>query len=342
MRAEILRKIELQTFRYGDYFPDSPLAVERHAPVLTFRQVAQAWLDSGELAKSTVNGYRKILEGHLFPEIGDMPMPAITYLKLTDILSGDWSKKTRNNILICIRRPFDIAHIDGLIQTNPAARLRYLRAQVPQPDPFDPQEVEAIINALRARYGAQPANYCGMGFFTGARPSELISLQWGDIDWKPQILRISRARVLQEVKDTKTSKVRDHELSGRAMAFLEDQRQFTQLQGGLVFMDPVTKKPYNDEKPFRERYWRPTLAALKIRYREPYQMRHTYATMAIMAQNSPTWVARQMGNSPLMVFKHYARWIERIDRGRERAKLEEFLGRNWGIDGAKQGGNGGE
>lgn len=155
LRAEILRKIELGTFRYGDYFPDSKLATEGHAPILTFRQVAQAWLDSGDLAKSTRNGYRKILEGHLYPAIGDVPMPAITYLKLQDVLSGEWSKKTRNNILICIRRPFDIAQIDGLITANPAARLRYLRAQVPQPDPFEPHEAEAIIEALRCRYGPQ-------------------------------------------------------------------------------------------------------------------------------------------------------------------------------------------
>jgi integrase len=96
-------------------------------------------------------------------------------------------------------------------------------------------------------------------------------------------------------------------------------------------MDPVTGKPYNDEKPFRERYWRPTLTtALKIRYREPYQMRHTYATMAVMAEANPVWIARQMGNSPTIVFRHYARWIERMDRNREGNKLNTFLGQIWG------------
>lgn len=339
LRAEILRKIEIGTFRYADYFPDSPFAAESAPAVKTFKDVAEAWLNGGELAKSTKNGYRKILEGHLYPAIGDQSIASISYLRLTEVLSSaDWSKKTRNNVLICIRRPFDIAHIDGLVAINPAARLRYLRAQVPPPDPFEPQEAEAIIAEMERRFGSQASNYCGVGFFVGPRPSEQIAFQWPDIDWNHRILRISRARVLHEEKDTKTGQARDHELSGRALAYLEAQRQHTQLRGACVFLDPVTGKPYNDEKPFRERYWRPTLATLKIRYREPYQMRHTYATFAIMAGANPVWVARQMGNSPRVVFKHYARWIERMDRSRELAKVNEFLGRKWDEPAGNEGG----
>lgn len=330
LRAEILRKIELGTFRYGDYFPDSPLAQQEAGASKTFKEVAEAWLAGGELVKSTKNGYRKILEGHLYPTIGDAPIASVGYLRLLELLSNDdWGKKTRNNVLVCVRRPFDIAFVDGIIQTNPAARLKYLRVQVPPPDPFEQGEAEYIIEGLEKRFGEEPANYAGVGFYTGPRPSEQISLAWPDLDWRAKILRIQRAQVLQEEKDTKTARVRDHELAGRALYFFERQRAFTQLRGSRVFLDPVTGNRYNDEKPFRERYWRPTLAALKIRYRVPYQMRHTYATLAIMAGNNPAWVARQMGNSPAIMWKHYGRWIEKADRGRERNKLDAFLGRNW-------------
>lgn len=329
LRAEILRKIELGSFRYGDYFPESPLAQQEAGASKTFREVSEAWLASGELEKSTKNGYSKILEGHLYPAIGDDAIAGVGYLKLLDLLAGDWSKKTRNNVLICIRRPFDIAFTEGLILTNPALRLKYLRVQVPPPDPYERDEMEALIAGLEQRWGPQPANYAGVGFYVGPRPSEQIALRWPDLDGRSNILRIQRAKVLQEEKDTKTARVRDHELAGRALHFLERQREHTQLRGATVFLDPNTGKPYNDDKPFRERYWRPIHAALKIRYRIPYQMRHTYATMAIMAENNPTWIARQMGNSPAIMWKHYGRWIERADRGRERAKLDKFLGRNW-------------
>lgn len=96
-----------------------------------------------------------------------------------------------------------------------------------------------------------------------------------------------------------------------------------------MFLDPVTGKAFNDDKPPRERYWKPVLKMLGLRYREPYQMRHTYATLAIMAGASPIYVARQMGNSPRIVFKHYARWIESADRGRERAKIDAYITQAW-------------
>ena len=51
------------------------------------------------------------------------------------------------------------------------------------------------------------------------------------------------------------------------------------------------------------------------------------------------WVARQLGNSPRVVFKHYARWIERMDRSRERAKVDEFLGRKWDESAGNTGGS---
>jgi hypothetical protein len=41
------------------------------------------------------------------------------------------------------------------------------------------------------------------------------------------------------------------------------------------------------------------------------------------------YVARQLGNSPRIVFKHYARWIESADGGRERAKMDAFLDLAW-------------
>lgn len=340
LRAEILRKIELGSFRYADYFPESNLAKQEAGTSKTFKEVAEAWMAGGELATSTKNGYRKILEGHLYPAIGGDPIAAVGYLKLLELLGNeDWGKKTRNNVLVCIRRPFDIAFTDGLIPSNPAARLKYLRVQVPPPDPFSEDERETILQDLEKRYGEQPANYAGVGFFVGPRPSELIAMAWPDIDWPHRILRVQRARVLHEEKDTKTARVRDHELASRALYYLERQRAHTQMRGATAFLDPVTGKPYNDEKPFRERYWRPTLTALKIRYRVPYQMRHTYATTAILAGRNPHWIARQMGNSPAIMWKHYGRWIERADRGRERDELDKFLGRNWGETEGNTGGS---
>jgi integrase len=331
LRGEILRKIELGTFDYAEYFPDSDLArASVKAATPTFRSLATTWLAAADLQKSTREGYEKSLKKYIYTPIGDKPIDQVTHLMLTELLGAiKASKKTRNNTLIPIRRVFDLAFTDGLIPANHAARLRYARHQLPEPDPFSPDEVDAILARIKQRYGTEVENWFGLGFFAGMRTSEQLALRWPDVDFKNNVILVKRARVRHEEKETKTAKARYHELSARARVFIERHRAHTQLKGDAVFLDPVTGNLYNDDKPPRERYWRPTLAALGLRYREPYQMRHTYATMAIMAGASPIYVARQMGNSPRIVFKHYARWIESADRGRERAKIDAFLDHAW-------------
>ena len=336
LRGEIQRKITLGTFRYADYFPDSKFAAETSPQSVTFKAMSETWLEVADLEKSTREGYLKSLRKYVWPEFGDKPIDRVTELEILKALSKvDASKKTRNNTLIPIRRTFRLAKL----QT--AAGVEYSRHQSPPPDPFEPDEVEAILNKMVERYGLEVANYFGVGFFSGPRPSELIAAKWEDFSLKAGTWAVKRAKVRKQEKHTKTAQERDHKLSSRALAYVEAQRAYTQLRGSYVFLDPVTGKQYNDDKPPRERYWRPVLTALGIRYRPPEQMRHTYITMAIMAGANPVWVARQAGNSPRVIFKHYAKWIEKADRSREADKVEKYLGQIWGKSPGEAGGKAG-
>jgi integrase len=335
LRGEILRKIAIGTFRYADYFPDSKFATEASEQAKTFKDMSLTFLKVTPLEKSTREGYEKSLRKYAWPKFGDKPIDKVTELEVLEALAGIPGKKTRNNTLIPIRRTFRLAKL------TTAAGVEYLKHQSPMPDPFEPEEAEAILSKIRERYGVEVENYFGLGFFSGPRPSELIASRWEDMDLRAGFWKVRRAKVRREEKDTKTAQERDHELSGRARAYLDAQRAFTQLRGSYVFLDASTGKPYNDDKPPRERYWRPVLKSLGIRYRPPEQMRHTYITMAIMAGANPTWVARQAGNSPRVIFKHYAKWIDRADRSREAAKVEAYLGQIWGKPTGDSGGNAG-
>lgn len=63
-----------------------------------------------------------------------------------------------------------------------------------------------------------------------------------------------------------------------------------------------------------------------IRYRSPYETRHTYATMMLMAGMTPAFCARQMGHSVQQFLDTYARWIDGGQNDVEMAKLEAFIG----------------
>lgn len=69
------------------------------------------------------------------------------------------------------------------------------------------------------------------------------------------------------------------------------------------------------------RYWRSTLAAANIKYRNPYQMRHTFISMMLQFGNSPLVLYRMIGHTNSeMIYKNYARFIKQ-DVGKKTLKI---------------------
>ncbi len=72
-------------------------------------------------------------------------------------------------------------------------------------------------------------------------------------------------------------------------------------------------QPYRDSFVFTVRWWKPTLKALNLEYRRPYNMRHTYATnMLYRNLCSPAELAQLLGHSSTqMVYDVYVSYMER-------------------------------
>ena len=68
--------------------------------------------------------------------------------------------------------------------------------------------------------------------------------------------------------------------------------------------------------------WKPLLKRLKIRYRPPYQMRHTFATLAISAGENINRMARRLvQRSPVMTPGKYNRFVPNLTRTDGKALL---------------------
>ncbi len=80
-----------------------------------------------------------------------------------------------------------------------------------------------------------------------------------------------------------------------------------------------------EERAFRRSYWEPTLRRLGMRYRPPYNTRHTYATMMLMAGMTPAFCAKQLGHSVEMFLRTYAKWIDGRQNALEMNRLEAAL-----------------
>lgn len=63
-----------------------------------------------------------------------------------------------------------------------------------------------------------------------------------------------------------------------------------------------------------------------MRYRNPYQTRHTYASTLLSAGANPLYVAKQMGHRDTeMINRHYGRWLEQGCDEETRRQSAEFF-----------------
>lgn len=319
-RHEILAEIENGTFNYERVFPKSNnlKKINQIADPHTGQSIAQYlkyWLFKKEptLKRSTYVNYRKIINNQIVPNLGHIPINRLKRKDVSDWVSQmDVSNKRIANIVSPLRAALTDAVQDDLIESNPLLEWGYKKQEAPKEstiDPFTLDEQQAILEQLVG----QGRNLIHFAFWTGLRTSELIALEWRDVDWDKKVIYISRAKTSHsdtpEAPKTKSG-VRIVKLLPPAIRALEDQAKYTEFDGGVVFYNPNTNKPWVGDKAIRVGLWQPALKKAGVRYRYPYQARHTYASMMLSAGETLAWVSNQMGHSTiLMTAQAYARWI---------------------------------
>lgn len=313
-RQQILDAIETGTFDYATTFPNSKHARKfSENPDLTVGKWLDTWLDRKEkhIKASTYTGYAKAINKlkHL---LGHIPL---SELKKRDV--REWceqqtcTNKSIANMLSPLRSALQEALDDELINENPLYNFSFRRNEPPKKtdiDPFTRNEQLAILDALNGQH----KHLIQFALWTGLRTSELVGLEWDDVDWIRGTVLIQRAKTQYSRKPetTKTrSGNREVKLLEPALAALQAQKQFTFLEGQRIFKNPNTNKNWDGDQQIRK-FWKWALKRAGVRYRRPYQTRHTYASMMLSAGEPLAWVSKQLGHSTVtMTAKAYATWI---------------------------------
>lgn len=322
LRGEILNAIERGIFSYAKYFPESKqlkkLGVARTSDQITVGELIREQLivSKRALSPNTAIAYQNSYDVHLKPKWDETLLRDLTPAALREWIGTLTCKaRTIRQILIPLRGALEQAVNDDLIEGNPLDRVKLNKILDKESrkvefiaDPFSAEEIAAIL----ATCEGQERNVWQFAFATGMRPSEYIALEWGSVDWIHGSVRVERARVVGITKsETKTSAgLRLIDMRQGAHDALMAQKRHTLLDDGTVFHDPLYDRGWHGYDRLGKR-WTIILKRAGVRYRNPYQTRHTFASTLLSTGENPMYVAKQMGHTDTtMVIRTYGKWIE--------------------------------
>lgn len=304
LKATIEHEIATRTFDFRKHFPDSP---RTHSLAgATVSQALTAYCDSlsGSLEPETIDEYRK--DSAILAKAFNKPLQSLTRADVRDWVSkSSLSKKRLDNLLIPFRGAIRQAIEDGALKSSPLAdfKIRRVAGTAERIDPFTPQEIAALSGGS---LGAVWAFWAWSGLRTG----ELIGLEWRDVDRQAGRIHIRRAVRVGREKSPKTKS------GNRTLALLPAARaalECVETTQGPVFTNPNTGKRWHEDRALA-RAFRKACEASGVRYRYPYQLRHTFATWALSSGENPAWIARYMGHSDvMMLFRVYGKWMPQLD-----------------------------
>jgi len=343
LQGEIVNAIERGQFNYCEYFPNSKIAKALRQPVIidppatkvvTVGDLLTDYLLIAErnLEYSTFLCYQQIARDHLFPKWESLPAQQLTTRDLrTWIMSMTTKRKTIQLILTPMRNAIELGVAEEVLETSPFDSIklgkilsRSQRTSAFKADPFNIDEIDAILAACTRE---EDRNMLLFAFCTGMRPSEYIALQWRSVCASQYYVGVDRAFVDGGNKDTAKTPagLRHIDLRVGALDAVMAQRPHTEGDSGLVFLNPVTRNQWAGDKPIYKR-WKEILTLASVRFRNPYQTRHTFASNLLMLGANQMYVAQQMGHiDTTMVTRNYGKWVSAgLDYNRRQRLLKLY------------------
>ena len=321
---------------------------------LTMGRYFSDWLGSlgmSQLEAATVSWYRSAATRHIMPALGSVKLAKLSPVMIESFLAekaengrldgtGGLGPASVRRLQVTLHKALEAAVRKGMLARNPAdfADSPKMPPRDVTVDVWTPDELVRFIEATQPDRLAAVWRLAAM---SGLRRSELVGLQWPDIDLDRGWLSVRRSVVIVDggppiVKPPKTAKSRRTvELDRRTVSVLREWRR-TQLEERLrageawnprdwVVADELGAclRPDRLGKRFVVLSRAAGLRTITIR-----QLRHSHATALLSAGESPKVVQERLGHSSISVtLDVYSAVLPNMQREAVERLAEMFDGR---------------
>lgn len=210
----------------------------------TMKAIAERYLSERLPSRfSTARMYRSWLRNYILPNWGEKPVTDVQPREVELWLrSLALSPKSKAHIRGMLRILLDFAMWSGVmaVARNPIELVVVKGAskRSRKPRSLTVKQFQKLIGELEGPFRTMAL----VAVCFGLRVSELLALQWGDVDWLNAKLHVQRAIVMQNVDDVKTEESRKElAIAGEMLDVLKQWRQgavFSQ-DTDWIFASPV-------------------------------------------------------------------------------------------------------
>lgn len=314
--------------------------------VLTFQQLYDKWLAQHRMnvKPSTIALNRRFVEGHVLPYLGDCKLNDITVLQCQDLVNKWFNQGYKQypyfrKITAQIMRYGEAMEI---ITSNPMSKTILPRAKEEERklQYYTKEEMNHFFECLKSFGNFKQLAFFRLLAFTGCRKSEVLSLQWKDLDIINKSVSIGKTLALDEFNDViiqtpKTvSSIRSISLDAETVKIMskwrtiqrtdylsmgfntssEDQFIFTNIKNELYYPQVV-----ND-------WLKYLIKKYKLPVITPHHFRHSHASLLLQAGVPVKEVSERLGHKDVKITLEIYSHVMPEEAEKTADKFAQFVG----------------
>lgn len=286
-----------------DLWREPPTPVPRLSSVPTVQDFAALWLTSSGYKQTTIEAHGNNFRLNIAPIIGGLRLDGVTVPDVVRVITvarnRGLSDRSVQYTYAVLRRLLQVAVEWGVLETNPAARVKRPKATPPERHPWGEAHTALFIHYCQTGEGVWNDLFL-VALLSGLRAGELLGLEWQDVDWQRGTISVRRS--LAELRGGEGFRIQTPKtkaalrmitLPAVALEALKGRKSLGR-EGGYVFRRPSGNPPRRNDLC---EALRSTCKRACVPYPTVHGLRHQHASLLAHAGVPVKAAQQRLGHS---------------------------------------------